>query len=119
MSLKRTLTAVAVDQAKDYFRERLEHLKQLDLDHDGRKDVDQLAELTMNVCDRVKEAVESTDFQKLASGLEQVIAGAGTVGASIDQDKLKVALGELGSGLTQIGKLLKLGIAEAKKETRS
>jgi hypothetical protein len=118
MSLKRTITAVAVDSARDYFKERLEQIKQLDLDKDGRKDVEQLSELLTHVGEKVKIAVESTDFQKLATGLEQVIAGATLVGASVDHEKLGGALKEVTTGLRQVGKLLKLGIAEIKEQEK-
>jgi hypothetical protein len=119
MLLKKTLTAVAVDSARDYLRERLEALKQLDLDHDGTKDVDQIVELLGKVSEKLKVSIEATDFQKLAAGLEQVINGATLVGASIDREKLSDASREMVSGLSQVGKLLRLGIQEAKSERQS
>jgi hypothetical protein len=116
MSIKRSLTAVAVDSARDYARERLQQLKKLDLDHDGQKDVDQVVILVNNLAEKVKEAVESTDFQKLATGLEQVIAGATLIGSAVDRDKLRAASKDLVSGLQQLGKFLQLGIQEVKRQ---
>ncbi|HEY9791356.1 MAG TPA: hypothetical protein V6D22_13215 [Candidatus Obscuribacterales bacterium] len=118
MSIKRTLTAVAVDSARDYLLERIEKLKELDLDKDGQRDVDQVAALLNQLAVKVTAAVESTDFQKLATGLEQVITGAGMIGASVDRQKLTAAGEELHSGLRQLGKLLKLGIQEVKRQEK-
>ena len=118
MSIKRTLTAVAVDSARDYVRERIEKLKELDLDKDGQKDVDQIAILVNQLAEKVKLALESTDFQKLATGLEQVVAGAGMIGESVDREKLGEAGKEFATGLRELGKLLKLGIEEVKRQEK-
>src|SRR5215470_17612289 len=91
MGLKRTLTNVAVDSARDYFLEKLEQIKKLDLDHDGHRDVDQIAAHLIELGKKLNEAVESTDFQKLATGLEQVVAGANLIGSSIDRQKMSAA----------------------------
>ena len=115
MSLKRTLTAVAVDSAKEYLQEKLVELKQLDLDKDGQKDVDQIMVLVNHIADKVKISIETTDFQKLAAGLDQVMSGAGLIGDSVDREKLADALKELGSGLTKLGTLLHLGVREIKE----
>jgi hypothetical protein len=114
MSLKRTLTAVAVDSARDYLQEKLHELKQLDLDKDGQKDVDQIAALLTELAERVKASVEATDFQKLASGLDQIISGAALIGDSVDKEKLAAAFSELSLSLRQLGTLLKLGVADLK-----
>ncbi len=116
MSIKRKVTSIAVDSARDYLRERLNELKQLDLDKDGQKDVDQMAALLTGLSEKVKDCLDSTDFKKLASGLEQIVSGVGLVGASIDPQKLGAASGELTAGLSQLGKLLQLGIQEVKSE---
>ena len=115
MTLKRTLTHYAMDSVRDYFQEYLEQIKQLDLDHDGRKDVDQMAELLARVTEKLKTAIEATDFQKLGTGLEQVISGASTIGSSVDTDKMNAACSEMVVGIRQVGKLLQLGIAEIKQ----
>jgi hypothetical protein len=114
MSIRKTVTAMAVDSAKDYLRERLEQLKKLDLDKNGIKDVDQVAELVSRAGEKVKEAMESTDFPKLASGFEQLISGAELIRASIDREKVGQACTELSHCLAKVGKLLQLGIAEVK-----
>jgi hypothetical protein len=115
MSLKQTLTDVAVDSFKDYLKEKLEKLKQLDLDHDGQKDVDQIADLLEHVAAKVKGSIESTDFPKLASGLEQIMSGASLIGGSVDRAKFADACTELGIGLKQLGHLLQLGVQEMKQ----
>jgi hypothetical protein len=118
MSIKRTLTNVAVDSARDYLIERVEKLKELDLDKDGVRDVDQIAALVNKLAVKVEAALDSTDFQQLATGLEQVITGAGLIGESIDRQKLAEAGQEMSSGLRQLGKLLKLGIEEVKRREK-
>lgn len=116
MFIKKTITAVAVDSARDYLKERLNELKQLDLDKDGKKDVDQVIEVLTHLGEKVKESIESTDFPKLATGLEQVFSGIGLVGDSIDRRKLADTCDELAKGIGQIGTLLRLGIAEVKNQ---
>ncbi len=93
MSIKRKVTSMAVDYARDYFHERLNELKQLDLDKDGQKDVEQMSALLVGLSEKVKDCIDSTDFQKLAGGLDQIISGAELVGASIDSQKLGAASG--------------------------
>lgn len=115
MSLKRKLTNVAVDSARDYLKEKLEKVKQLDLDEDGKKDVDQISEVLMRVASKVKDSMESTDFPKLASGMEQIMSGVSLIGASVDREKLADACTELGVGMKQLGHLLQLGVQEMKE----
>jgi hypothetical protein len=115
MLLKKTLTAVAVDSFRDYLNEQLEKLKELDLDHDGRRDVDQVAELLMHLSAKVKDAIESTDFPKLAAGFEQIMSGATMIGASVDRAKLADACTDLGIGMQKLGSLLQLGIEDLKQ----
>jgi len=114
MSIRKTVTAMAVDSAKDYLHERLEQLKKLDLDKNGIKDVDQVTELVSRAGEKVKIAMESTDFPKLASGLEQLLLGAETIRSSFDREKVGQACVELSACLAKVGKLLQLGIAEVK-----
>lgn len=116
MLLKKTLTTVAVDSARDYLQEKLEKLKELDLDHDGQKDVEQISELLMHVSEKVKESIESTDFPKLATGLEQLMEGVRLIGSSVDRKKLADACTDLGTGMQQLGRLLQLGVREMKQE---
>lgn len=116
MLIKKTITNLAVDSAKNYLEERLSELKKLDLDHDGHKDVDQCSEALGKIAAKVTDALESTDFQKLGTGIEQVISGVGMISSSIDQQKLALACDELAVGLKQLGKLLRLGIAEMKEQ---
>lgn len=115
MLLKKTLTAVAVDSFRDYLKEKLEEIKQLDLDKDGRKDVDQISEQLMHLSAKLKDAMESTDFPKLAAGLEQIMSGATMIGASVDRAKLADACTELGNAMKQVGGLLQLGIQDLKQ----
>jgi hypothetical protein len=114
--IQRTLTSVAVDSVRDYLKEKLEKLKQLDLDKDGQKDVDQITELLIHVSAKLKDSIESTDFPKLALGMEQIMSGASLIGASVDREKLKEAVSELGVTMKQLGKLAQLGIQEMKRE---
>ncbi|MCC7531622.1 MAG: hypothetical protein IT342_24170 [Candidatus Melainabacteria bacterium] len=115
MSLKTKLTSVAVDSARDYLQEKLEKVKQLDLNEDGKKDVDQISELVMRVAAKVKDSMESTDFPKLASGLEQVMSGASTIRSSVDRAKLADACTEIATGMKQLGNFLQLGVHEIKE----
>jgi hypothetical protein len=116
MSIKSKLTSVAVDSARDYFIERLNQLKELDLDHDGQKDVEQIKEVLHRLSVKVKDAVEATDFQKLATGLDQIASGATLIGSSLDRQQLRETGAELCTGLKQLGKLMQLGIAEVKRD---
>ena len=116
MSLKHKVTSIAVDSARDYLRDRLNELKQLDLDKDGQKDIEQMAALLTGISEKVKDCLESVDFQKLGTGLEQITSGVRVVSASVDPQKLGTASDELIAGLTQLGKLLQLGIEEVKRE---
>jgi hypothetical protein len=52
----------------------------------------------------------------LASGLEQVMAGAGLIGASVDHQKLGAACAALTAALNHLGQLMQLGIQEVKRE---
>lgn len=115
MSLRSHLTNVAVDSIMDYLREKLEKLKQLDLDEDGQKDVDQISELLIRVGTKVKDSIESTDFPKLATGLEQIMSGFTLIGSSVDREKLGDACTELGAGMKQLGHLLQLGVHQMKE----
>ncbi len=108
MSLKNKLTAKAVDAARDFVKEGLEKLKQLDLDEDGQADVDQIKQLLGECAERAKDALDSTDFSKLASGAEQVIQGVRLVGSSIDGAKLSAALNALIPAIKKAGHLVEL-----------
>lgn len=119
MNIRKTVTALAVDSAKDYVHERLEYLKTLDLDKDGREDVDQVAEHVTQAGEMLKIAMESTDFQQLATGVEQLISGAEMIGSSFDREKVGRAFIELSACFAQVGKLLQLGIAEVKSQGKS
>lgn len=112
MLIKRTLTAVAVDSARDYLQEKIKELKKLDLDKDGQKDVEQISQLLSELAEKFKAALESTDFQKLGSGVEQLVSGAGLIAESVDRQKLGWALEESGNALKQLGSLLKLSVGE-------
>jgi hypothetical protein len=105
---------MAVDSAKDYLHERLEHIKKLDLDKNGIADVDQVAELVSRAGEKVRIAMESTDFPKLAAGFEQLLSGAELIGASFDREKVGQACTELSACFAKVGKLLQLGITEVK-----
>ncbi len=115
MSLKTKITNVAVDSARDYLMEKLDKLKQLDLDANGQKDVDQITEVLMRAATKVKVSMESTDFPKLAEGIEQVFSGMTLIGSSVDREKLGDACTELGIGMKQLGHLLQLGVKEIKE----
>ncbi len=117
MSLKTKLTSIAIDSSRDFLKEKLEAVKQLDLDEDGKKDVDQISELLMRAASKVKDSMESTDFPKLASGLEQIMSGMSLIGSSVDREKLGDACTELGIGMKQLGHLLQLGVHEMKENT--
>lgn len=116
---KQTITTMAVNSARDYLQERLKELKKLDLDKDGQSDVDQITELLMSLGESVKQSIEATDFQKLATGLEQLMSGVGLIGESVDRQKLAAACEEMGTGLRLLGKLLRLGVQELKRDEKS
>ncbi len=110
MSIKQKLTGVAVDSLRDYLQEKLDNIKQLDLDGDGHKDVDQIAELLTHLSATVKDSIDSTDFPKLATGIEQIMSGLDLIGSSANREKWAVTCTELGATLKQLGRLLQLGV---------
>ena len=114
--IKERLTEVAVDSFTDYLKEKIEKIKQLDLDHDGQKDVDQLKEIVANCGLRVKNALESTDFPKLAEGLDNVMKGANMIATAFDGKLLAEAGQELSKGMEKVGQLAQLAIEEAKEK---
>lgn len=113
---KKKLTEVAVESVTEYLEEKLEYLKTLDLDKDGHKDVDQITEIVKRCGDAVKDVLDTTDFARMATGLEQIISGTEMIGKSFDPDKVKVFALELKEGASKIGELTQLGIAEAKHQ---
>jgi len=60
---KRKVTSIAVDSARDYLRDRLNELKQLDLDKDGQKDIDQMAALLSGISEKVKDCLDFQEFR--------------------------------------------------------
>ena len=68
----------------------------------------------MQVASKVKDSLESTEFPKLAEGIEQIISGASLIGSSVDRKKLDDACSEFGIGMKQSGHLLQLGVKEVK-----
>ena len=113
---KKKLTEVAVDSFTEYLEEKLEYLKTLDLDKDGEKDVDQIVEIVKRCGRSAKEVLDTTDFPRMASGLEQIITGTEMIGNSFQPEKLKNFGKDLKEGVTKIGELTQLGIAEVKNQ---
>lgn len=115
MSIKRKLTEVAVDSFTEYLEERLAKLKELDLDQDGQKDVDQIITILKKCAVSVKGVLDTTDLTKMAAGMDQMIAGANMIGTSFDREKLKTVGGDLREGLTTLSHLAQLGLVELKE----
>lgn len=113
--IRKHLTGVAVDTVTDFLKEKFEQVKQLDLDQDGRKDVDQMLEI-LESCGRLtKTAIDSTDFQKLATGLDQIILGFKAVTAALDAESLSLTTQAYGKALKKMAQLGQLGIQEIKE----
>lgn len=117
--IRRRLTEVAVDSFTDYLKEKVEQIKQLDLDHDGRKDVDQIKEIVEACGQHMKSAAQSMDFQKMATGLDQIMSGLNMVATAVDGKLLQAAGAELSKGLQKLGQLAQLAIEEAKETSTS
>src|SRR5690606_24623950 len=111
-------TEVAVDSFTEYLQERLEKLKDLDLDKDGRKDVDQIKEILDRCGNSLKDLLDSTDFAKMGSGLEQIIKGTAMIGTSFDRAKVQTVGKDLKIGITKLGELAQLGITEMKESQK-
>jgi len=111
---RRKLTEVAVDSFTDYLKERFELLKQLDLDKDGEKDVDQIVAIVNRAGVALKDALDSTDFTQMATGLEQVVGGVNMVKTSFDAVKVQAVAKELKEGGKKLCELAQLGITEMK-----
>jgi hypothetical protein len=114
---RRKLTEVAVDSFTDYLKERFEMLKQLDLDKDGHKDVDQIVAIVNRGGLALKDALDSTDFTKMATGLEQIVAGVNQIKSSFDAVKVQAVAKEFKEGATKLVELGHLGISEMKHHT--
>lgn len=112
---KRKLTEVAVDSFTEYLQEKFEKLKELDLDQDGRKDVDQVIEILGRCAETTKATIDATNFPNLAAGIESVVRGIDMCARSLDKDKL----GELGQEVAEAAKKLsalgELSIQHVKK----
>lgn len=112
---RRKLTEVAVDSFTDYLKERFEALKQLDLDKDGQKDVDQIIAIVNRAGLALKDSLDSTDFTQMATGLEQIVNGAQLIKNSFDAVKVQAVAKELKEGCTKLAELGQLGITEMKE----
>lgn len=117
--IQRKLTEVAVDYFSDFIREKLEVIKQLDLDKDGQKDVDQLAEIVARLALRLKDALAATDFPQIAVGLEQIMNGSQLIRSSIDKESLTILSKELREGLAKVGQLSRLSVQYVKDQQKS
>lgn len=113
---KKKITEVAVDTVTEYLEEKLEYLKTLDLDNDGQKDVDQVVEIVKRCGRSAKVVLDTTDFSKMATGLEQIITGTEMIGKSFEPEKLRSFGMEVKEGATKLGELTQLGIAEVKHQ---
>lgn len=112
--LKQKLTEVAVDAVTDYVKEKIQWLKQFDLDQDGRKDVDQIVEIVMRCGQLMKESIDHTNFAQIAAGLDQIMTGASLIKQSVDQEKLSAMSKELGAAWRTLGHLSQLTIQYVK-----
>lgn len=119
MIIKRKLTEVAVDAFAEYLQEKLEKLKEFDLDKDGRKDVDQVAAIVKRCSSLAKDAIATTDFSQIAAGLELIINGATAIRNSIDREKLTALSREAASGMSKVGELAQLTIQYVKEQDNS
>lgn len=112
--IKQKLTEVAVDAITDHLKEKLEWLKQFDLDQDGRKDVDQIVEIVVRCGQLMKESIDNTNFAQIAAGLDQIMSGASLIRKSLDQEKLTAMSKEVSEGWQKLGHLGQLSIQYAK-----
>lgn len=113
---KKKLTQVAVDSFTEYLQGRFEKLKELDLDEDGIKDVDQIVAIVGRCAIKVKDTLESTNFPHIASGLEQVLSGAAMIRNAVDEQKLAELSAELMDATKQITILGQLTIKHVKEQ---
>lgn len=119
MFMKKKLTEVAVDSFTEYLQERLAKLRELDLDQDGRKDIDQIIEILQRCGDKAKTALQSTDFPKVAAGLESILDGMAMIRTSCDQEKLGAFFNEVSQASVKLGELGQLSVKYVKdKEER-
>jgi hypothetical protein len=117
--IQRKLTEVAVEAFTVYLKEKVEAIKQLDLDNDGQKDVDQLSEIIARLGLNVKDMLTNTNFAQIAEGLEQIMAGAELIRSAVDKDRLLQLQKETAEGLSKIGTLSRLSIQYVKDQNRN
>jgi hypothetical protein len=114
--LRKKLTEVAVDSFTDYLKDKLEYLKTVDLDKDGTKDIDQIISILNKGGVALKEALDSTDFTQMASGLEQIVGGVNLVKTSFDATKVQAVARQMKEGAATLADLAQLGIVEMKQQ---
>ncbi len=112
---RKKLTEVAVDSFTDYLKERFEKLKELDLDKDGQKDVDQIIVILNKAGVALKDALDSTNFNQMATGLEQIVGGVTLVKTSFDAVKVQAVASEVKEGAAKLMELAQLGVSEMKE----
>jgi len=102
----------------EYLQESFEKLRKFDLDKDGQRDIDQIVEILGSCGAKAKETLASTNAANIATGLEQIIAGATLIRSSFDQDKITALLREVGSAYSKITELTQLSITYVEEHGR-
>lgn len=115
MLIKKKLTEVAVDSFTEYLQQKFARLKELDLDRDGHKDVDQIIEIVGRCATKAKETIDATDFAGVASGVEHILRGASMIRAALDEQKLGELSKEVAEASRQLTHLGQLTIAYVKE----
>ncbi len=116
MFMKRKLTEVAVDGVTEYLQEKLARLREFDLDQDGQRDVDQVIEILGRCGEKAKTALSSTDFPKVAAGVEQIFDGLAMIRQSCNQEKLGDFFNEVSAASVKLNHLGQLSIRYIKDQ---
>lgn len=119
MSLDKRITSAVTNTMINHFRqsarEKLQELRMnLDLDQDGRSDIDQAVELVERLAEGLKKLAQAIDFEKVGSGLDKLVAGLSETGAAINVPDARGSLTVCKDSSTELLKLVGLALANYK-----
>ncbi len=119
MSLDQRITGAVINSVINHYKQvakkSLHDLRMnMDLDHDGRSDLDQAAELVEKVAGGLRRFALSIDFDKAGTGLEKLVGGLAETAAAVDITEARTAISTCKEPSAQLFKLVGLAVANYK-----
>ena len=123
MSLDQRITSAVINSVINHYKqvakESLHDLRMnLDLDHDGRGDLDQAVELVEKVAAGLKRFALSIDFDKVGTGLDKLVGGLAETTAAINIPEARTSLSACKESSTQLLELVGLAVANYKSKSQ-